>query len=108
MYLQPGLDGVFYQLLPKMSYLAPNEDAKKVRGTKAMRAKSRITLAVSRNASGSHILPPYFIGKAKKPMCWSLATREERLKLATIYTEQKNAWMEVISLESICFFGMLK
>eukprot|EP00171_Calliarthron_tuberculosum_P000883 IDg883t1 len=78
--------GFFYQLLPKVSYIAPSECAKEARGTKAMRSKNRNTLAVSTNATRTHILLPYFIGKAKKPACWALTSPEERMKLDSTIT----------------------
>lgn len=51
-----------YKLLPNVSNLAPNEKGNKSRGTKGMRSKVRITLSVLANATGTQILPLYFIG----------------------------------------------
>eukprot|EP00171_Calliarthron_tuberculosum_P009219 IDg9219t1 len=59
--------GLVYQLLPNVSYLAPEEDRKDARGVKAMRSKNRITFTMCTNADGSHILDCMVISKAKKP-----------------------------------------
>lgn len=48
-------------VLPNLSYLYPAENRKDARGPKGMRAKARLTLFVAANASGTHLLPQYFI-----------------------------------------------
>ena len=46
--------GLFYQVLPRRTYLAPGEKNKKtVRGVKGMTAKERITAYVCVKASGT-------------------------------------------------------
>eukprot|EP00171_Calliarthron_tuberculosum_P021868 IDg21868t1 len=86
--------GFWYQLLPNVSYLTPGESQKDARGTKAMRSKARVTLSVSANAAGTHVLPPYIIGKSKKPVCFGLASALERRMLERTYISQKCAWMD--------------
>eukprot|EP00171_Calliarthron_tuberculosum_P001152 IDg1152t1 len=84
--------GFLYQSLPNVSYLAPGEDRPSARGVKANRAKDRITFAASTNATGSHVVPLFFIGKSKSPKCFSLASSLERLK--KWYRSQTNSWMQ--------------
>ena len=78
-----------YQCLPNGTYLSPQESHRATRGTKGMKNKERITFAVCCNATGCHILPPFFIGKSAVPVCFADATPEER----SLYKAQSNAWM---------------
>ena len=50
--------------------------------------KERVTVLVSANASGSHALPLFVIGKAQKPRCFN-----NIFNLQVVYRGQKNAWM---------------
>ena len=72
--------GFTYQCLPTGTYLSPEESYKTARGTKAMKNKARITYAVCCNATGSHILPPFFIGKSAVP---ALSTPTRRSAAST-------------------------
>ena len=81
--------GFTYQCLPTGTYLSPEESYKTARGTKAMKNKARITYAVCCNATGSHILPPFFIGKSAVPVCFVDADAEER----RLYQSSSKAWM---------------
>jgi len=54
-----------------------------------MKNKERITFAVCCNATGCHILPPFFIGNSVVPVCFADATPEEH----SLYKAQSNAWM---------------
>jgi len=81
--------GFMYQCLPNGTYLSPQESHRATRGTKGMKNKERITFAVCCNATGCHILPPFFIGKSAVPVCFADATPEER----SLYKAQSNAWM---------------
>eukprot|EP00171_Calliarthron_tuberculosum_P001838 IDg1838t1 len=83
--------GFVYQCLPNITYLAPDETKKEARGSKAMRQKERITLATCTNADGSHVLPPFIIGKSKKPVCFALSKKEDQLE--KYYMSNKTAWM---------------
>lgn len=58
--------GLFFKLLPSRSYITSAENIKSVRGTKAMRAKDRITAFVCTNGIGTK-LPLAIIGKPKNP-----------------------------------------
>ena len=51
-------------------------------------SKERVTVLVSVNASGSHALPLFVIGKAEKPCCFN-----NIFNLPVVYRGQKNAWM---------------
>lgn len=82
--------GLFYKLLPKRSYVF-REDTRNVRGTKAMKAKDRITLIITTNASGSHILPPTVIGSSKKPRAFNLR------KCPLPYLSQNKAWNDTLT-----------
>ena len=50
--------------------------------------KERVTMLVSANASDSHALPLFVIGKAQKPRCFN-----NIFNLPVVYRGQKNAWM---------------
>lgn len=47
--------GLFYRAMPSRTYLAYNESRKTVRGTKALKAKDRVTLVLCVNADGKLI-----------------------------------------------------
>lgn len=76
--------GLFYKLLPRRTYICDFEDRKSVRGTKAMRAKDRITAYVCTNATGQKV-PMSIIGTAKNPRCF----RVERPPVH--YSHQRNS-----------------
>lgn len=63
----------FIQLLPNITYLAPEELKIDAREVKAMRAKNILTFAIFMNADGSHIISPFFIGKCILPNAFSLS-----------------------------------
>ena len=50
--------------------------------------KERVTVLVSANASGSHALPLFVIGKAQTPCCFN-----NIFNLPVVYRGQKNAWI---------------
>lgn len=102
-YSQDEID-LFYQLLPTVLYPAHDEGNKQARGRKALRAKNRKTLAVSDNTTRFHLIPPDFIGKAKKTIFLELSTPTELLKLKTEYAEQINALMERLSITQYIHF----
>ena len=78
--------GLYFKLIPHSTYTAQNEARRRVRGTKAQKAKDRVTLITCTNASGSHKLPLAMIGKAAKPWCF-------RVNPSPIpYNNQPNAW----------------
>ena len=52
-------------------------------------SKERVTVLVSANASDSHSLPLFVIGKAQKPRCF-----DNIFNLPVVYRGQKNAWMK--------------
>lgn len=78
--------GLNYKMLPKSTLAAKIEP---VLGTKL--AKERLTIATCSNASGSHKLPLFVIGKSKKPRAF------KNLNMATLpvyYRNQSSAWMD--------------
>ena len=79
--------GLFFKLLPNRSYVK-QEDVKTVRGTKLMKAKDRVTLYVTTNATGTDKVPLSLIGKSKNPRCF----RNKTLKLK--YYNQAKAWSD--------------
>lgn len=81
-----------YQLLPNVSYLAPEESRKEARGVKAMKAKNRVTFTVCTNADASHILDCMVIGKSKRPNAFDLAEPSDQVE--KLYCSQRNAWMD--------------
>ena len=80
--------GLYFRNIPSHSYLLPNERDKRQygRGSKAMKAKERVTVLLSANASGSCKLPRLLIGLSKKPRCFKNTTP------CLPYVSQVNAW----------------
>ena len=83
--------GFLYQLLPNIEYISPSEDRKEIRGVKAMKEKNRLTFCVCSNATGSHILPLFVIGKSANPRAFAFATTEDDFK--KFYRSQSSSWM---------------
>lgn len=79
--------GLFFKLLPRRTYICAYENRKSVRGTKAMRAKDRVTAYVCTNATGVKV-PMAIIGKAKSPRCFRIETPP------VTYFSQRNAWSD--------------
>ena len=78
--------GLYFKLIPHSTYTARNEARRRVRGTKAQKAKDRVTLITCTNATGNHKIPLAMIGKAAKPRCF-------RVNPSPIpYNNQANAW----------------
>ena len=63
--------GLFFKLLPRRTCICSFENKKSLRGTKALRAKDRITAYICMNATGTKV-PIYIIGTAKNPRCFRL------------------------------------
>ncbi len=83
--------GLFYRMGHRISYISPLEQARTVRGTELQKQKASITINLSCNADGTHILPVRYIGSAKEPLC----CRENRFSsLKNTYSSQQNAWMD--------------
>ncbi|EFX68993.1 hypothetical protein DAPPUDRAFT_114086 [Daphnia pulex] len=63
--------GLFFRALPTRTYVCREEGQRKtVRGTKALRAKDRLTLVLCVNATGTCKIDPLLVGSAKKPHCF--------------------------------------
>ena len=54
--------GIFFRLLPKHTYLSTAENRKTARGTKAMKAKDRVSAYMCTNATGTGKVPIAIIG----------------------------------------------
>lgn len=79
--------GIFFRLLPKVSYVLPGEK-KSVRGVKGMKAKDRITLITCTNATGTLKIPLSAIGNSAAPRCFRIRPPPMH------YQSQKNAWAD--------------
>lgn len=77
--------GLWWKSLPRKTFATSMES--RADGFKV--AKDRITLMVCANASGTHKLPLFAIGKSAKPRCF------KHIQAIPIkYTGQKSAWMD--------------
>lgn len=81
--------GLFSRCIPNRSYVEAGR-RRHARGTKAMKAKDRVTFVLACNATGSHKIPVAMIGKAKQPLCFQPPRRPCPLP----YFSQKSAWMD--------------
>jgi hypothetical protein len=80
--------GLFFRMIPRFTVLLKNEDPSSTRGTKE--AKERVTITVCSNATGSHKLPLFMIGKPENPTC----LRYHSNKWPLHYSSQKKAWQD--------------
>ncbi|KAG6934571.1 tigger transposable element derived 5 [Chelydra serpentina] len=79
--------GLCFKMLPNRT-LATRTDSHKREGFK--QRKDRVTLLFCVNKSGSHIVRPLMIGKARSPRCF----HHDNMKAFPFeYTNSKNAWM---------------
>jgi len=82
--------GLYYRKLPDRIYV--DKDRKNsVRGVKAMKDKSRITIMVCISAEGEKA-PLSVVGKPVSPECFRLLNNRNKPPLA--YTHQGNAWFD--------------
>ncbi|XP_023214516.1 jerky protein homolog-like [Centruroides sculpturatus] len=77
--------GLYWKKMPTKSVISKNEMS--APGFKA--SKSRVTVMVCGNATGTHRLPLLIIGKSKNPRCFKGIKQ-----LPVIYKNQKNSWMD--------------
>lgn len=61
--------GLLYRCLPSRSHVT-RRDRRHARGTKAMRQKERVTLAIFTHATATHKLPVSTIGQSASPICF--------------------------------------
>ena len=80
--------GLFYRAIPNQSYLMEDEgDPRQARrGSKAMKAKERLTVILCVNATGSLKIAPVVIGLVKNPRCF------KKNPPSIPYFHQKKAW----------------
>lgn len=83
--------GLFYRMGPNRTYLTASENRAAVRGTDFLKHKSRVTIVLSCNSDGSHILPPCYIGNAETPRCFRGGAYSH---VQQRYWAQANAWMD--------------
>jgi len=81
--------GLFYRCLPNRSFV-PADQRRVARGTKAMKAKERVTLVLACNATGARKVPVSLIGRAVRPLCF----RPDGCACPLPYFSQKNSWMD--------------
>ena len=81
--------GLFFRCLPNRAYVTAGR-RRRVRGTKAMKAKDRVTLVLACNATGTHKIPVAIIGTAQVPVCF----KPPRVACPLPYFNQKSAWMD--------------
>ena len=62
--------GLYYRAMPTKGYISNVESRKITRGTKALKAKDRVTLLLCVNETGTYKIPPLLLGSAKKPRCF--------------------------------------
>ncbi|XP_046663035.1 jerky protein homolog-like [Homalodisca vitripennis] len=79
--------GLNFKLLPRKTLATAKE--KSAPGFKV--SKERITVALCSNASGTHKLPLFVIGKSAKPRAFKTL---DMSKLPVYYRSQKSAWMD--------------
>ncbi|KAI1000312.1 hypothetical protein K3495_g7883, partial [Podosphaera aphanis] len=75
--------GLFFRMAPDKTIAK-----RQIEGSK--KDKSRITIAFTANADGTHKLPPFFIGHAQKPRAFNKKSGEQ---LGFFYRWNKKAWM---------------
>ena len=81
--------GLFFRCIPNRAYFKAGQ-RRQARGTKAMKAKDRVTLVSACNATGTHETPVAMIGTAKQPLCFKPPRRPCPLP----YFSKTNAWMD--------------
>ncbi|XP_067120113.1 jerky protein homolog-like [Centruroides vittatus] len=77
--------GLYWKKMPSKTLVSKYEMS--APGFKA--SKSRITVMVCGNVTGTHRLPLLIVGKSKNPRCFKGIK-----KLPVIYKNQKNSWMD--------------
>ena len=83
--------GLYFRLIPNATYSAQNEVRRRTRGTKAQKAKNRVTLITCTNVMVTHKIPLTMIGKVENPRCF----RNKPCPLP--YKAQKNVWNDYTS-----------
>ncbi|XP_034938293.1 tigger transposable element-derived protein 4-like [Chelonus insularis] len=76
--------GLFLKIMPKRTLASKSEKSASNRKL----AKTRSTIMMCSNASGTHKLPLFVIGKSKSPRCF-----KNIKELPVIYKDQAKAWM---------------
>jgi hypothetical protein len=81
--------GLFYRCMPNRTFVVGGGDVQKLgNGTKAMKAKNRVTAIFCCNSTGTCKISTLIIGTSKQPHCF----QNGRCPLP--YIDQKKAWMD--------------
>ena len=81
--------GLFYRCMPNRTYIVGGGDVRQLgKGTKAMKAKDRVTAVFCCNSTGTCKVPTLIIGTSKHPHCFRNAS------CPLPYIDQKKAWMD--------------
>ena len=83
--------GLFFKLFPKRTYVLPGENRKNLRGSKDMKAKSRVSVYVCSDATGLHKVPLAIICTAQNPRCFRKGPP------GVPYFSQRNAWSDSVT-----------
>ena len=78
--------------------LPPNKTLSTIRNYGKQSVKSRVTVALCCNASGSEKMEPMIIGKFRKPRCYKGVEIEMR---GIVYVASLNAYITVITLKVV-------
>lgn len=81
--------GLFYRCILNRSYVESGR-RRHARGTKAMKAKDRVTFVLVCNAMGSRYIPVSMNGKAKQPLCF----KPPRCMCPLPYFSPQSVWMD--------------
>jgi hypothetical protein len=92
------------RLLPQSTYVIgdlKSPEFADLRGTKNMTDKSKMTVILCCNATGTIRVPPLFIGKSKRPRVFTkYKDRAEKVGVLHKYTHQENAFNTLVICES--------
>jgi len=88
--------GLFFQCLSNRAYVTAGR-RRRARGTKAMKAKDRVTLVLACNATGTHEVPVAIVGTAQVPLCF----KPPRSPCPLVYLNQESAWMDADVYEKV-------
>ena len=80
---------LFYRAIRNRTYCLKEGDSRQAgRGSKAMKAKDRLTAIICTNATGTCKISPALVGSSKKPRCF------RRNPVCVPYFSQPNAWSD--------------
>ena len=83
---------LFFNFLPRRTYTLVNENIKRIRGSKYMQAKDRVTVYTCSNADGSNEILIAIIGSSNNPRCI-------KTQPGCKYMSSKTAWSNTYLFE---------